>query len=170
MTWTVDSCVKNVNRKPQNLNCCIPCRYLIMTSSNGNIFLVTGPLCGVFTGHRWILTKASRRGAFMFSLTWTNAWVSNRGAGDLRRNRAHYDVIIIKWMSPLLNGQLLPISTSIQPMRYQNNIGKRETFATSVGVGIKFCSILRSSCRNDMLISSVAANLRIHDIPGTRRA
>ena len=29
-------------------------------SSNGNIFRVTGPLCGEFTGHRWIpLTKAS---------------------------------------------------------------------------------------------------------------
>ena len=32
----------------------------MMTSSNGNIFLVTGPLWGEFTGHRWIpLTKAS---------------------------------------------------------------------------------------------------------------
>ena len=32
----------------------------IMTSSNGNIFLVTGPLWGEFTGHQWIpLTKAS---------------------------------------------------------------------------------------------------------------
>ena len=31
-----------------------------MTSSNGNIFHVTGPLWGEFTGHRWIpLTKAS---------------------------------------------------------------------------------------------------------------
>ena len=31
-----------------------------MTSSNGNIFRVTGPLCGEFTGQRWIpLTKAS---------------------------------------------------------------------------------------------------------------
>ena len=31
-----------------------------MTSSNGNIFRVTGPLCGEFTGDRWIpLTKAS---------------------------------------------------------------------------------------------------------------
>ena len=31
-----------------------------MTSSNGNIFRVTGPLCGEFTDHRWIsLTKAS---------------------------------------------------------------------------------------------------------------
>ena len=34
--------------------------YDMMTSSNGNIFRVTGPLCGEFTGHRWIpLTKAS---------------------------------------------------------------------------------------------------------------
>ena len=30
----------------------------MMTSSNGNMFRVTGPLCGEFTGHRWIpLTK-----------------------------------------------------------------------------------------------------------------
>ena len=26
----------------------------MMTSSNGNIFRVTGPLCGEFTSHRWI--------------------------------------------------------------------------------------------------------------------
>ena len=32
----------------------------MMTSSNGNILRVTGPLCGEFTGHRWIpRTKAS---------------------------------------------------------------------------------------------------------------
>ena len=32
----------------------------MMTSSNGNIFRVTGPLCWEFTGHRWIpRTKAS---------------------------------------------------------------------------------------------------------------
>ena len=31
----------------------------MITSSNGNIFRVTGPLCGEFIGHRWIpLTKA----------------------------------------------------------------------------------------------------------------
>ena len=35
------------------------CTFM-MTSSNGNIFRVTGPLCGELTGHRWILrTKAS---------------------------------------------------------------------------------------------------------------
>ena len=34
--------------------------YNTMTSSNGNIFRVTGHLCGEFTGHRWIpRTKGS---------------------------------------------------------------------------------------------------------------
>ena len=28
--------------------------WCMVTSSNGNIFRVTGPLCGEFTGHRWI--------------------------------------------------------------------------------------------------------------------
>ena len=33
---------------------------LMITSSKGNVFRITGPLCGKFTGHRWIpLTKAS---------------------------------------------------------------------------------------------------------------
>ena len=33
---------------------------VMMTSSNGTIFYVTGLLCGEFIGHRWIpLTKAS---------------------------------------------------------------------------------------------------------------
>ena len=46
----------------------------MMTSSNGNIFRVTGPLCGEFTGHWWIPHhKGQGRGALMFSLlcAWT---------------------------------------------------------------------------------------------------
>ena len=37
--------------------------------------------------------KGQWRGALMLSLiyAWTNAWVNNRNAGDLRRHRAHYD-------------------------------------------------------------------------------
>ena len=40
---------------------CVPFKHCIMmTSSNGNIFRVTGHLCGEFTGLRWIpRTKAS---------------------------------------------------------------------------------------------------------------
>ena len=43
------------------------------------------------------------RGALMFSLIcgWTNDWVNNRDAGDLRRHRAHYDVTVISSPSSL---------------------------------------------------------------------
>ena len=45
------------------------------------------------------------RGAFMFFFicAWTNGWVNNQDAGDLRLHRAHYDVtvmwcqIVIQW-------------------------------------------------------------------------
>ena len=41
-----------------------------MTSSNGNIFRVTGPLCGAFACHRWIaLTKASDAELWCFLLS-----------------------------------------------------------------------------------------------------
>ena len=66
----------------------------MMASSNGNIFHVTGPLCGKFTGHRLIsCTKASDAEfwCFLWSAPWINGWVNNCEAGDLRRHRAHYD-------------------------------------------------------------------------------
>ena len=41
--------------------------------------------------------KSQWRGALMFSLicVWINGWVNNRKAADLRRYRAHYDVIVM---------------------------------------------------------------------------
>ena len=41
--------------------------------------------------------KGQWRGALVFSLifAWINGWVNNRDAGDLRRHRAHYDVIVM---------------------------------------------------------------------------
>ena len=51
-----------------------------MTSSNGNIFRVTGPLCREFTGHQWLPPhKGQWREAMMFSLicVWINGWVNN---------------------------------------------------------------------------------------------
>ena len=86
---------------------------LMMTSLKGNIFRVTGHLCGEFTGkhlprnwpfvqgiHRSPVNsphKGQRRGALMFSLICVsiNGWVNNREAGDLRRYHAHYDVTVM---------------------------------------------------------------------------
>ena len=47
---------------------------LMITSSSGNIFCVIGPL---------------------WSPPWTNGWVNNREAGDLRHHRAHFNVIVM---------------------------------------------------------------------------
>ena len=74
----------------------------------GNIFRVTGPLCGEFSGHRWIpLTKESdpELWCFLWSAPEKNDWVNNREAGDLRRHRVHYDVVVMKlgrqfWLYP----------------------------------------------------------------------
>ena len=81
----------------------------MMTSSNGNIFsrywlFVRGI-------HRWPVNSPHNgqwRGALMFSLICAciNGWVNNREAGDLRRHRAHYDVIVTtlnaasNWIQP----------------------------------------------------------------------
>ena len=68
----------------------------MMPSSNGNIFRVTGHLRGEFTGNRCI-PRTNASDALMFSLicAYTNDWV--REAGEMRRHRAHYDIIVMFW-------------------------------------------------------------------------
>ena len=69
----------------------------MMTSSNGNIFRVTGicegnaPVTGEFPH------KGQKRRALMFSLIcdWINGQVNHRDAGDLKHHRAHYDVNVM---------------------------------------------------------------------------
>ena len=52
--------------------------------------------------------KGQWRGALMFSLVWAwiNRWVNNGEAGDFRRYRAHYDVIV---MTLLRWGSIKPV-------------------------------------------------------------
>ena len=71
----------------------------MVTSSNGNIFRVTGPLCGEFTGEVLSQRPVTRSFDIFGDLRLNNAWINNREAGDLRRHRGHYDVIlmIIDW-------------------------------------------------------------------------
>ena len=46
--------------------------------------------------------KGQKRRALMFSLisAWINDWVNNREAGDFRRHRVHYDVIVMRFQGP----------------------------------------------------------------------
>ena len=75
-----------------------PAVKYMMTSSKGYSFRVTGPLCG----NSWVNGEFQWRGALMFSLisAWTNGWVNNRDAYDLRRHRAHFDVIVMIRCNP----------------------------------------------------------------------
>ena len=49
------------------------------------------PVAGEFPAQR----PATRSFDVFFDLAWTNGWLSNRDAGDLRRHLAHYDVIVM---------------------------------------------------------------------------
>ena len=69
----------------------------MMKSSNGNIFRVTGVRPGNSPVNDESPHKGQWREALMLSLicAWTNGWVNNRNASDLRRHRAHYDVTVM---------------------------------------------------------------------------
>ena len=53
--------------------------------------------------------KGQWRGALIFSLicVWINDWVNNREAGDLRRYRGHYDVIVMTYTNCVRNWSTL---------------------------------------------------------------
>ena len=87
----------------------------MMTSSNGNIFRITGHFSHrihrspVYSPH-----KGQWRGALMFSLicVWINSWVNNCEAGDLRCYRVDYDVIAMIIMFYILASNYSAISHS----------------------------------------------------------
>ena len=90
-----------------------------MTSSNRNMFRVTGPLCREFTGDRWIPQhKGQWHGSLMFSLilAWINSWANSRDAGDLRRHRAHYDVTVMNIIKIKLQTLFPPFITCYSPL------------------------------------------------------
>ena len=89
--------------KQKTFSVCVSCRcwaalfFIMMTSSNGNIFHVTGPLCGGI--HRWLVNsphKGQWRGALVFPLIC--GWANNCAAGDLRRHCVDYAVSVMRWL------------------------------------------------------------------------
>ena len=77
-----------------------------MTSSNGNIFCITGPLWGESTASVDYPKKWHWCAALMFSLifVWTSDWANNPDAGDLRHHLADNDITV---MLPLKFANLL---------------------------------------------------------------
>ena len=99
MPWSDNNITRSSQHSKSTLNSNLSNSQLLcmMTSLNGNIFRVTGPLLRESTGHRWIPLKGQWRRALMFSLIcpWTNGWANNRNAGVLRSRRLHYDVTVM---------------------------------------------------------------------------
>ena len=85
-------------RKPNNEYRGFEICNIKMTSSNGNIFNVTGQLWGEI--HRSSVDsphKGQWRGVLMLFLicAWTNVWANNGDTGDLRHHRTHYDAAVM---------------------------------------------------------------------------
>ena len=71
----------------------LPETKIMMTSSNGNIFRITGHLCGEFTGHRSIpLTKANDTELWCF--LWSAPGQAVEYTSDLNRHCTHYNVTV----------------------------------------------------------------------------
>ena len=70
------------------------------TSSNENILCVTGPLCGEFTGPRWIPPQRSVTRSFdvFFDLHPNKRLNKQSWAGDLIRHRDHYDITVMTYL------------------------------------------------------------------------
>ena len=70
----------------------------MMTSSNENISALLGlcagnsPIAGEFPSQR---ASDAELWCFLWSAPLINGWINNREAGDLRRHRGHYDVIVM---------------------------------------------------------------------------
>ena len=45
----------------------------------------------------WNIPRGHKNISRMNKRAWTNDWVNNREAGDLRRHRTHYDVTVMPW-------------------------------------------------------------------------
>ena len=88
------------------------------------------------------------RGAFMFSLIcpWTNGWVNNQDAGELKRHRSHYDVTVM-WCRIVILWFGLPWDLSAFNASLLSNfeLVKRVKFRGSVhhgSNGLKFETLL----------------------------
>ena len=135
---------------------------IMMTSSNGSIFRVTGHLSEKLTGPRRIPQKGQWRGALMLSLipVWINGWVNNREAGDLRRYSAHYDVTVMWIISPDGNQLMSMVFCLVISVSLVNSYGRTNNWYYNIPLSfmrklsayhmfwqcVHFCNNLLTAC------------------------
>ena len=85
--------------------------------------------------------KGQWRGALMFTLICAriNGWVNNREAGDLRRHRAHYDVIVM-WRH--LKTEFDMRERMVQMYMYRRTPNISRTKSQNLNASLSSCSCL----------------------------
>ena len=88
--------------------------------------------------------KGQWRGTLMFSLicVWINGWENNREAGDFRRYRAHYDVIVMAYNSPA-HRCVSMCSTFNSSFPGQNGGGFADDIFRCILMNEKFCILFK---------------------------
>ena len=101
--------------------------------------------------HRWIPPQRPVTWSIDFSLicAWTNGGVNNRDAGDLRRQVAHYDVIVLPSNTADLNAPPYGISLSLY-LRFHIDVLVQEIRNSSA-----LAMYLRLSCTNPSIWTSI---------------
>ena len=145
-----------------------------MTSSNGNIFRVTGPSCGEFTGPgEFPAQRPVTRSFDVFFDLRPNERLSKqpREAGDLRRHRGHYgvSVMLFKQLSQL---GIFRVRWDIDLRQFVSNLILiyivKWKWESVLGSFIKFldfndiwliCMFLNSICSVDTIGSSTLIDL-----------
>ena len=114
--------------------------------------------------------KGHWRGALIFSLicVWINGWVNNSEAGDLRRHRAHFDVIVmahdylaVLWwgMKMITDGMLTRWLWKCMPPDIASDLNMKMPagFANQHKIFIRCLQVIWDSCKNIALfITSVS--------------
>ena len=138
---------------------------------NASIRVLTGlsPQLDVEFAHirAWWRNQIQWLRALMFSLicTWTNGWVNNRDAGDLRRHCAHYDDIVMEWTwldMPIGSGYPDGMSrcSSIACLEWVRMLGSAKIRSWSP----KFSESQRIFCNVPLILKTVVAPRRIATI------
>ena len=98
--------------------------------------------------------KGQWHGASVFSVicAWTNGWVNNRGAGDLKRHRSHYDVTVISsdhfvtiWRSLK---RVLLIPSNIKSLKYHYAISFHHQSWQTTSVALWITAAIKESYKN----------------------
>ena len=86
--------------------------------------------------------KGQWRGALMFSLIYASipGWVNNRETGDLRRHRAHCDVIVMSWQLRLPSNGLVYV---------QNVVSTVPADALIIEIMVRYVSFIIHLANND---------------------